>query len=163
MCYHDRYSMIHNSHERKTTQCQLMNKWTKKCKVYTYTHFSGGSVVKNLPMQEMGGWSLDWEDLLEKEKATYSYILVWEIPWTEEPGGLQFTRSKRIWPNRVYMHGARCCIYEISCDVQKWSFLNIYIFWNLGKIYLAHYTHNKMFCNLNTSCRKMQKQVCYTS
>ena len=31
-------------------------------------------------MQEMGGWSLDWEDL-EKEKATYSYIVVWEIPW----------------------------------------------------------------------------------
>ena len=30
-----------------------------------------------------------WEDPLEKEMATHSTILAWEIPWTEEPGGLQ--------------------------------------------------------------------------
>ena len=29
-----------------------------------------------------------WEDLLEKDVATYSRILAWRIPWTEEPGGL---------------------------------------------------------------------------
>ena len=29
-----------------------------------------------------------WEDPLEKEKATHSYILTWIIPWIEEPGGL---------------------------------------------------------------------------
>ena len=40
-------------------------------------------------MQEMQVQSLGMEDPLEKEKATYSSILVWEIPWTEEPGGLQ--------------------------------------------------------------------------
>ena len=33
--------------------------------------------------------SLDWEDPLEKEIATHTSILVWEIPWTGEPGGLQ--------------------------------------------------------------------------
>ena len=33
--------------------------------------------------------SLGWEDPLEKEMATHSSILDWEIPWTEEPGGLQ--------------------------------------------------------------------------
>ena len=33
--------------------------------------------------------SLGWEDLLEKETATHSSIPAWEIPWTEEPGGLQ--------------------------------------------------------------------------
>ena len=33
--------------------------------------------------------SLGWEDPLEKEMATHSSILVWELPWTEEPGGLQ--------------------------------------------------------------------------
>ena len=33
--------------------------------------------------------SLGWEDPLEKEMATHSSILVWEIPWTREPGGLQ--------------------------------------------------------------------------
>ena len=36
--------------------------------------------------QEMWVRSLDLEDPLEKEKATYSSILVWEIPWTEGPG-----------------------------------------------------------------------------
>ena len=33
--------------------------------------------------------SLSWEDSLEKELVTHSSILVWRIPWTEEPGGLQ--------------------------------------------------------------------------
>ena len=33
--------------------------------------------------------SLGQEDTLEKEMATHSSILAWEIPWTEEPGGLQ--------------------------------------------------------------------------
>ena len=37
--------------------------------------------------------SLDQEDPLEKEMATYSSILAWRIPWTEEPGGLQSTGS----------------------------------------------------------------------
>ena len=39
-------------------------------------------------MQEMQIWLLGWEDSLEKEIATHSSILAWEIPWTEEPGGL---------------------------------------------------------------------------
>ena len=53
-------------------------------------HFTGGSVVKNLPAkQETQVPSLGWEDPLEKEMATHSSILAWEIPWTEEPGGLQ--------------------------------------------------------------------------
>ena len=47
-------------------------------------------VVKNLPtMWETQVRSLGWEDSLEKEMATHSSILAWEIPWTEEPGGLQ--------------------------------------------------------------------------
>ena len=40
--------------------------------------------------QETWVWSLGQEDLLEKEMATHSSILAWKIPWTEEPGGLQF-------------------------------------------------------------------------
>ena len=49
-----------------------------------------GSEVKNLPaMQEMWVQSLGWEDSLEKDMTTHSSILTWEIPWTEEPGGLQ--------------------------------------------------------------------------
>ena len=41
-------------------------------------------------MQETWLRSLGWEDPLEKEMATYSSFLAWEIQWTEEPGGLQF-------------------------------------------------------------------------
>ena len=39
--------------------------------------------------------SLGWEDPLEKEMATHSNILAWEIPWTEEPGGLQFMELQK--------------------------------------------------------------------
>ena len=53
--------------------------------------FPGVSVVKNLPKQETQVWSLGWEDSLEKEMATHSSILAWEIPWTEDPGELQST------------------------------------------------------------------------
>ena len=43
---------------------------------------------KRLPIKETRVPSLSWEDPLEKEMATCSSILAWEIPWTEEPGGL---------------------------------------------------------------------------
>ena len=47
-------------------------------------------MVKNPPAkQEIWVQSLGWKDPLEKEMATLSSILAWEIPWTEEPGGLQ--------------------------------------------------------------------------
>ena len=50
---------------------------------------------KSLPaMQETRVQSLGWEDPLEKEMATHSSILVWKIPWTEEPGGLQSMGSQ---------------------------------------------------------------------
>ena len=46
-------------------------------------------LIKNLPaMQETWVQSLGWEDPLENEMAAHSSILVWEIPMTEEPGGL---------------------------------------------------------------------------
>ena len=55
----------------------------------TYVVFPGGAVVENLTvMQKTCIQSLDQEDPLEKETATHSSILAWEIPWTEEPDGL---------------------------------------------------------------------------
>ena len=39
--------------------------------------------------------SLGQEDPLEDKMATHSSILAWEIPWTEEPGGLQFMESQK--------------------------------------------------------------------
>ena len=51
--------------------------------------------VKHLPaMQETWVRSLGQEGPLEKEMATHSSILAWEIPWTGEPGGLQFMGSQ---------------------------------------------------------------------
>ena len=44
--------------------------------------------MKNLPVMQ-GTQSLSLEDPLEEEMATHSNIPPWEIPWTEEPGGLQ--------------------------------------------------------------------------
>ena len=40
--------------------------------------------------------SLGQEDPLEEEMATHSRILAWRIPWTEEPGGLQFIELQRV-------------------------------------------------------------------
>ena len=54
-------------------------------------------MVKNLfAMPEIWIPSLDQEDPLEKETATYSSILAWEIQWTEDTGGLQSIGSQRI-------------------------------------------------------------------
>ena len=47
-------------------------------------------------LQETWVLSLGWEDLLEEGVATQSSILAWRIPWTEEPGGLQFMGSPRV-------------------------------------------------------------------
>ena len=75
--------------------------------------------VKHLPVkQETWVQFLGWEDPLEKGMATHSSILVWRIPWTEEPGGCnlwdhkesdtteQLTRSLSIqlFRNKIWHH-----------------------------------------------------------
>ena len=47
-------------------------------------------------IQETWVQSLGQEDPLEEEMATHPSILVWEIPWVEEPGGLQPMGSQRV-------------------------------------------------------------------
>ena len=47
-------------------------------------------------MQETQAQSLGIEDPLEKEMATHSSIIAWEISWTEEPGGLQSMGSQEL-------------------------------------------------------------------
>ena len=55
------------------------------------------SLVKKPPtMQESQVQSLGGEDLLAKEMATRTSIHVWQIPWTEEPGGLWSMGSQRV-------------------------------------------------------------------
>ena len=54
-------------------------------------------MVKNLPaVQETQVQFLSWEDPLEKDRAIHSSSLVWEIPWTEEPDGLQSIGLQRV-------------------------------------------------------------------
>ena len=58
--------------------------------------------VKNLPaMLETQVRSLGQEDALEKGMAAHSSILVWRIPWTEEPGRLQSMGSQRVTTERL--------------------------------------------------------------
>ena len=55
-------------------------------------------------MQETWVRSLAWKDPLEKGMATHSSILAWRIPWTEEPGGLQYQdhTTERLPPPPAY-------------------------------------------------------------
>ena len=64
--------------------------------------------VKCLPtVRETRVQSLGWEDPLEKEMATHSSILAWEIPWTENPGRLQSMGSQRVRRNFTYLNGIK--------------------------------------------------------
>ena len=77
--------------------------------------------VKNLPATwNTWVWFLDWEDPLEKEMATHSSILAWEISWTVEPGRLQSMGLQRVGHDWVTKHTAQCLIN--SCHLQStWS------------------------------------------
>ena len=64
-------------------------------------------LVKNLPaVQETWVLFLGWDDPLEKEIATHSSIIAWEIPWMGDPGNLQSMGSQRIghdWATSLYL------------------------------------------------------------
>ena len=72
-----------------------------------------GSVGKNLPVNaDTRVRSVGWEDPLEEEMVTHSSVLAWEIPWTEEPGGLPSMGSQELdmtdWLNNN-KHRVRHC------------------------------------------------------
>ena len=59
--------------------------------------------------------SLDWEDSLEEEIATHSSIISWKkIPWTQEPGGLQFMGRNESGPTEQLNTSKQACIGVIS-------------------------------------------------
>ena len=100
----------------------------RKCWTFLFPAFSPASTVsayrpplmvqrgKNPPaMQEpsMRVWSLGGEEPLEEEVVTYSSILAWKIPWTEEPGGLQSKGSQRVRGYWAHTHSrAHACIHH---------------------------------------------------
>ena len=81
------------------------------------------TVKSLLAMWETWVWSLVWEDPLEKEVATHSSILAWEIPWTEEPGGLQstgFQGVKHDWVTSLsFSSGCRTGKVKFSFQSQR--------------------------------------------
>ena len=62
-----------------------------------------------LPMKEMRVRSLGWGDPLNEEMATHSSVLAWEVPWTEEPGGLQSMGSQRAGYDLATAHACTMC------------------------------------------------------
>ena len=69
-------------------------------------------VVKNLPaMQKTQVGSLGWKDPLEKEMATRSSILAWEIPRIQEPGGLQSTGHEESNMTKTFTFFSPPCLF----------------------------------------------------
>ena len=70
-------------------------------------------------MQKTQVQSLGWEDPLEKEMATHSSILAWEIPWTKELGRLQSTGLQKVRHNLVTQQQQK----PIDIDTPEWNFM----------------------------------------
>ena len=110
--------------------------------IYNYLGYSQSKVaqtVKNLPrMQETQVCFLGLDDPLEKGMATHSSILAWRIPWTEEPGGLQFMGSQRVghnWAANTFL----------EWDGQSWE--------GLEQIHDLYYSkHEKEMFKVTISC-----------
>ena len=79
------------------------------CLVPTSQVTQGIKKKKHLPVQEIWVLSRGWKDPLEKEMATHSSILAWEIPWTKEPGRLQSMGSQRVGHNSAPKHHHDSC------------------------------------------------------
>ena len=79
-------------------------------------------MVKSLPaMQETCVQSLDQEDPLEKEMATHSGILTWEIPWTEEPGGYSPWGHRRVKHDLATQQQSGWRTFFITIELNGWA------------------------------------------
>ena len=85
-------------------------------------------MVKNLPaVRETWIRSLGHEDPLEKRMATHSSILAWKIPWTEEPGRLQFTGLQWVghgWATNTFtfhLHVSEPYVPQVSRELSDFA------------------------------------------
>ena len=96
---------IQPSHHKPRQYTEKQRHYSANKGLYSQSYsFSSSHIVaqmvKSLPaVRETQVRSLDQEDPLEKEMATHSSILVWKIPWMEEPGQLQSEGSQRVGHN----------------------------------------------------------------
>ena len=65
-------------------------------------------------MQETEVQSLAWDNPLSEEMATHSGVLAWRIPWTEKPGGLQYTGSQKVGHDRAHVKHAQSIVLHFS-------------------------------------------------
>ena len=89
----------------------------------------GAQMVKNLPaVLETWVWSPAWEDpLLGKGMAIQPSILVWKIPWTEEPGGLQSVGSQRVGQDWATNSATSRFPLSLSLSLSLYIYIYIYI------------------------------------
>ena len=91
-------------------------------------------------MQETWVWSLGQEDPLEEELETHSSILVWKIPWTEEPGRLQTTGLQSQTQLSNWAHNPTLKIRPRSNSSEQRTFCfdkkkNIHPFYNSSRLF----------------------------
>ena len=101
---------------------QIACHWCNRKNEFAFNYASQVSLQQriHLPMQEMQIQSLSQEDSLEEEMATHSSILVWKMPWTVEPGGLQSIVSQRV--RHYWSHWACTFNYVIKNMFLKWEY-----------------------------------------
>ena len=100
-------------------------------------------------MQETWVWSLIWKDPLEKEMATHSSIPAWEIPRTEDPGGLQSMGSQRVGHDLVTEKkktktGYTMCWFDIIMYHKK------IITWAAAYTFIILHNYYFLFCVIST-------------
>ena len=90
-------AVLEDVHDYYALCCKVVSAQTNILTDIALFGFPGGSDGKASACNVGDpGLSPGSEDPLEKEMATHSSTLAWRIPWTEEPGGLQFTGSQRV-------------------------------------------------------------------
>ena len=121
---------------RAKTELWLLGIQPLEFTVGNYICFPGGSVVKNSPAkEEMWVHSLDREDPLEKETATYSSVLAWEILWTGEPGGLQSMGLQRVGHDWATKQQQLLCLKFLTWCPHKDSN------WQVDCLFISHFWH----------------------
>ena len=102
-------------------------------KQWSFLGFPGNWALMNPPANAGDVGSLGWNDPLEKEIATYSNILAWEIPGTEESGWLQSMGSWRFRHN-------------LATEQQQWSFHFVLTYSNVWETNSCHLCYMHWVC-----------------